>query len=45
MLEKLRKLNLANFAICFTMVVGMLMVIIFSHYLFADNVHLVEQEQ
>ena len=37
--------KLANFAICFTMIVAMLMAIMFSHYLFADNVHLVEQKQ
>lgn len=45
MIDKIKKVNLAGFAICFTMIVGMLMAIMFSHYLFADNVHFVEQKQ
>ena len=45
MINKIKNSNLANFAIGFTVIVAMLMIIMLSHYLFADNVHFVEKKQ
>lgn len=45
MFDKIKNSNLANFAIGFTVIVAMLMIIMLSHYLFADNVHFVEKKQ
>lgn len=45
MSKEKKGMSLAEFAIMFSAITAMLMVIIFSHYFFAQNVHFVEKKQ